>query len=587
MIQIIQTENKRSRTFGWVQDPGSLLSLRDVVAVFDPASQKHAELVCETIPALVSERDGRERLLRAMNARPLRLSYPDLVGSAFSPRSAASCNGIIQAAVKGQLRPFIADWPADNFVRWAHAFGFIRYNYADDTFEITENGLALTAARESDTALSPGEKSLLTDAALAYPPAIRILCLLSEENAHLTKFEIGRQFGFVGESGFTNMPQDLLVQALASAETPEEKNQLKADWEGSADKYARMIAKWLSKLGLVQQIPKTVTAVVAGREYAQSIGQAYVITADGLTALRRAFGKSRHKRIPKRISFEMLATNAPGREYLRVRRAYLIKILSESKTPLTAKKIANALLAYGLVVPPETIRDDIQGFVNIGLDVVDSPGGYIWKDCLEDFVIPHPRELSTASLLEIKDELRKRLDKIPHSYLSLVDLAYDSKQHRLFEMNTVELLTKEARFLGLHLGGARKPDGIIYTDMPGKNYGVIIDTKAYSKGYGLPISQADEMERYIRENHTRSKAMNPAEWWNHFPAHIGEFYFLFVSGHFTRGIEAKLKRLSISAGANGAALAVVNLLLCANAIQKGTLTHEQVRDKFENKELTI
>ena len=49
--------------------------------------------------------------------------------------------------MKGQVRDFISDWPADNFVRWAQALGFIKYNYFDDSFEITEEGLNLTGAK--------------------------------------------------------------------------------------------------------------------------------------------------------------------------------------------------------------------------------------------------------------------------------------------------------------------------------------------------------------------------------------------------------------------------------------------------------
>ena len=52
-----------------------------------------------------------------------KLKYSDLVGTAFNPRSSARCNGIVQATVKGQQRPFISDWPADNFVRWAQCLG--------------------------------------------------------------------------------------------------------------------------------------------------------------------------------------------------------------------------------------------------------------------------------------------------------------------------------------------------------------------------------------------------------------------------------------------------------------------------------
>ena len=86
---------------------------------------------------------------RNVNAKPLALKYKLLTGTSFTPRSASRCNGIVQAAVKGQKRAFIVDWAADNFVRWAHAVGFIKYNYADDTFSITEKGLELTRSNKA------------------------------------------------------------------------------------------------------------------------------------------------------------------------------------------------------------------------------------------------------------------------------------------------------------------------------------------------------------------------------------------------------------------------------------------------------
>ena len=56
------------------------------------------------------------------------------------------------------------------------------------------------------------EQELLVNAILAYPPAIRILNLLSEtDEAHLTKFEIGQKLGFIGEDGFTSMPQKIFI----------------------------------------------------------------------------------------------------------------------------------------------------------------------------------------------------------------------------------------------------------------------------------------------------------------------------------------------------------------------------------------
>ena len=126
MIEIINVPTKDTRAFGWVQDSSNIDSLSDVVAVFDSESEFHSRLVKEIIPTVVLEGDGRQEMLDALNAKPLALKYKLLTGTAFTPRSASRCNGIIQAAVKGQKRPFIVDWAADNFVRWAHAVGFIK-----------------------------------------------------------------------------------------------------------------------------------------------------------------------------------------------------------------------------------------------------------------------------------------------------------------------------------------------------------------------------------------------------------------------------------------------------------------------------
>lgn len=67
----------------------------------------------------VAKVDGKSHFLEVLNSIPLKIKYADLVGTSFTPRSSARCNGIVQATVKGQVRDFISDWPADNFVRWA------------------------------------------------------------------------------------------------------------------------------------------------------------------------------------------------------------------------------------------------------------------------------------------------------------------------------------------------------------------------------------------------------------------------------------------------------------------------------------
>jgi hypothetical protein len=405
---------------------------------------------------------------------------------------------------------------------------------------------------------------------LSYAPAVRVLSLLNGENIHLTKFEIGRQLGFIGEGGFGSMPQGVLIRALAEIENAKEKNTMKADWEGASDKYARMIVRWLANLGFVRQVSKDVTVTVGGENFTETIGQAYIITAQGITALNRVLGKSRHPRIKKNICFEMLATKGADREYLRTRRALIIKRLSESKSAVIAEDLSAYLETQNISATADAIRDDVQGLCKIGLDVQISGNSFTWRDAISDFVIPVRGGITKSSVEETKDDLRSQISNIPHDYLSLLDLAYDSTQNRLFEMKTLQLLTEECGYAGTHLGGSRKPDGVIYSTTLPDNYGVIIDTKAYSGGYNLPISQADEMQRYVQENQRRDKGENPNEWWSNFGGDIQRFYFMFVSGHFVGRYQEQIERVSRITSTRGAAVEISRLLLTADSV-KGNL----------------
>lgn len=583
MINVIPIQANRFRTFGWVQDPSDFRSLCDVVAIFNKESSKYIELKDSIIPRLIEERDGKQHLLEALNANPLRITYADLVGTAFTPRSSARCNGIVQATVPGQVREFIGDWPADNFVRWAHALGFIEYHYEDDTFSITQNGIELTNARTEGNEINDIEKQIITTAVLAYPPAVRILKLLAEtEETHLTKFEIGKKLGFVGEGGFTSLPQSILIRALAAEPSTKEKNKMRSDWEGSSDKYARMIAKWLIKLGLVEQIAKEITVSVGGVAYIETIRQAYVITAAGINALNRIDGRSRHRRISKNVCFEMLATKGSDREFLRTRRAFILKIISERDNQICVEEIKDYLESKGINASVDTILDDVQGLINIGLNIVIDEDEFIWNDSINDFTLPLPQNLTCSDLIEIKEELREELTHLSHDFLALIDLAYDSAQYRLFEMKTLELLVEECNYQGTHLGGSRKPDGICYTEDMSSNYGIIIDTKAYSGGYNLPIAQADEMERYVRENQTRNIDVNPNSWWENFPEELENFYFMFVAGHFKGNYLNQIDRIKRNTDVSGVAVDIKKLLIIANQYKAGAISHSEIETDFFN-----
>ncbi len=372
---------------------------------------------------------------------------------------------------------------------------------------------------------------------------------------------------------------------LATEEDMIEKNKLRTDTEGSSDKYARMIAKWLTKIGFLKQVTKEVSVKIGNDIYSENIGQSYVITANGIKALNKARGKSKYKKIAKNISWEMLATKGNDRDYIRTRRAYIIKTLVENKVGVSLEEIRDTLeMQYRMSELFTVVKDDIQGLINIGLNIKFLNNKYYFDDEINDFVIPRIKNVENekADITIQKDNLREKLDSISHEYLSLIDLSYDSKQNRLFEMKVVELLTKECDYKGMHLGEARKPDGIIYTTDLENNYGVIIDTKAYSRGYDLPISQVDEMTRYIEENNKRDKARNSNEWWKNFGDNVNDYYFSFVSGEFKGNIKEKLNRISNTTNIKGAAITIFSLIVLANEINSNRMKMNEVKSIFNN-----
>ena len=586
MIDIVNTPSKDTRAFGWVQDASNINSLCDVVALFDSESDFHNRLISELIPNLVSESDGKSKMIDALNSKPLSLKYKLLTGTSFTPRATSRCNGIIQAAVKGQKRPFLGDWPADNYVRWAHAVGFIKYNYAEDSFSITQNGLKLT-----HSTTSAEKESILINAILSHPPAYRILSLLKNPDTQLTKFELAENLGFNGEEGFICYPVRSIVAALAESKKTKGQNKISSNWESSSDKYARTIAQWLHHLGLIDNCKKDVTVEYGHIFYSASLG-AFRITPKGERILRNIDGNSKHPKTKKIVSYEIFATKGSDREYLRLRRALILKCIVENKNRTTYEEIQKFLKANNIDDSIETIKDDALGFINLGLNITTSDNSVFLNDIIADFQIPVYKDLTSKSeLSKEKDEIRKQLKSLSHDYLSLMDLAFDPKQNRLFEIKAMDLFLNECGFYGRHLGGTNKPDGVLYTEETypsesnNENYGIIVDMKAYSKGYNLPINQQDEMKRYISNNQKRDEKINPTKWWEEFPDYLNKFYFMFVSGTFKGDLADKLNKIYLETKISGVAMKIISALLIADKIKSNEMTLKDFENKFCNKVL--
>ncbi len=564
------------RTFGWVQEAYTIANLKNVVRVFVPDSAINKLLKTDKIPRLITDEYHKDEMIEHLNTPKMNIPYTLLKGKGTPKgytRTNAPCSGIIQAVLPGQRKEYQSDWPADSFLRWAVSIGFLDYDREKDTCSISELGYRY-AVSEDD---SKEEKEILTEAFLSYPPVCRILSLLESGNS-MTKFEIGCQLGFVGEAGFTSIPQNLILQGLSASTTSEERNKLLSDTEGTSDKYVRTICAWLKSIKWVMQVPKSVTADLGYMTHTDTIPQSYQITLEGKKILKYATGSSKYKRIDKRVMWDMLATKPSDRNYLRNRRTYLIKYLSTTYRSLD--EIIAHLQTKGMAEDTGTISDDIQGLINIGINVNKSGDKFKIMDSIIGLEIPDSVKSVGAvksDLSLLKDDIRKKLSHINHKYLVLIDLGFDGQADREYELQTADLLTGELDFKGSRLGDTRKPDVCVYHD----TNGLIIDNKAYGNGYSLPIKQADEMFRYIEENQKRDKALNSNEWWTIFDDAVSKFNFAFVSGEFTGGFKDRIENISRRSGINGAAINSVNLLLLAEEIKSGRLSYADAFDMFE------
>lgn len=573
----------KNRAKGWIQDPGSLENLISVVECFDHNTSTHQNLI-NKIQELVLQQDGRQTLIDQLNSRNgynnyPKISYRNLVGTAFTPRSNARCNGILQALIPGQRRAFISDWPANNFLRWAETFGFVQYYPEDDSYSITDFGLRLTQSVNLEAKFN-----IIKEALLQYSPVTRILELLynqyvtNPDNPLLTKFELGRELGFRGEEGFTTYPQHLVVQTIFLY--PSQKNEILTNWEGSSDKYARMICGWLShsQIRWIEQQPKTVTINIDVQTYTADIPQSYKITILGIKAFQLSRARSRHRRIPKRVYFEMLATKSSDKDYLRTRRAFIIQYLNNWRS---LQQIQTHLKRNGINdVPLEVIQDDVMNLKRIGLSVnINSRNEFKISDNIIELHIPPlsiPR-LIPSFVTQIKNELSSQIRYLEHSFFDLVDLSFDSKQNRLFELRIVELLNLMNDFRAIHLPGGNRPEIIAYSPINMPINGVIMDAKAYGKGFNIPNSERDKMIRYINEYNQRNPALNRNRWWERFQAPnypVNPIKFCFVSGDFIGKFLNQVRYIFTQTGNQGGVITSKVLILKVDNVLNPHTTYD-------------
>ncbi len=571
------------RTYGWIQNPSSFQSLKKVVQIFDVNSLHYQNLKDNLIETIYNENVKSELKDKLLN-NIYKFNYLELVGTsknkegkAAKSRKAAVADALIQISIEPQQmgatgKTWTDNWTADGFLRWAVSFNFVKVNRKTDTFSITEKGLAFSQAKDEEQ-----ELEILRAALLAYPPATQILSLLEKSETYCTKYYLGSKLGFRGEKGFTSYNEDIMYNWLSSA-TPEEKRKIKSNIEGTSDKYARGICNWLKNVGFIEtrQVKRTFSN---GRNEGF---QGYKITARGIAALHRSKGYSSNKRIEKFVMWEFFATDGHNRDYVRTRRAFIVKLLH---SPISLNKLVSEMRNKGFQDSKEIFQSDIEGLKLFGLRINHQNNKFKLLDKISDFSIPQ-LNLTTElrdELIEQQKAIFLQKTKLPIEYIELLEIARDGNRSRDFEIVTMGLFRDIYKINSTVLGGSRKPDGLLHMS----DFGVIVDTKAYADGYSKNIAQADEMIRYIEDNKRRDSNRNPTKWWEIFPQTIPEnkFYFLWISSSFVNKFPEQLNYTAQETQTVGAALNVEQLLLGADAILKNKLTIRKVVDSFKNQEI--
>lgn len=593
------------RTLGWIQNPNNLNSLKMVVGLFVKDSPAYLWMLNERLPLLVNlsliEQNDYQIIVNHLKNHPESESYALLKGRGIQQggsRALALCSSIIQAAIDGQQKrtytdksnkkviikkPYTDDWSADGYLRWAIACGLLVYNNNDDSCSITELGKKLALSQDG----SAEEAEFFTIALLHYPPVIRILSLL-RDNSDQTKFDIGQQLGFKGELGFTSFERKVVAYDYSCAQDKVEKQKIKSNEEGDADKYARTICSWLAKMQWVDIKEKYFEEYYNNKKCSVKF-QTYSITRKGEKALIKARGNSKHPRIARIVYYEMLASfKAKDADYLRSIRA---KILQQLYYPKKLDKISQNLNAEDLTVSPSAVFDHIQGLRSIGLEISEKNGVYQLKDKIRYLIVPAKNPTLLDNIQIIKDRVREKLHFIDHDYLVLIDFAYSTSASksiknndaRLFEIKTANLLTKELNFSGLRLGDSNRPDVIISY----KKQGVIIDNKAYSRGFTLDAHNRDEMNRYVGEALQRTPGVPKNEWWKNFKPEVSQYFFLFVTSFVKGDIKANLQSIHTlnQDKPYGAVIDVENLLYVSEGIKSHQLKYVDFFSLFKNEEI--
>lgn len=224
------------------------------------------------------------------------------------------------------------------------------------------------------------------------------------------------------------------------------------------------------------------------------------------------------------------------------------------------------------------IELQLEGLERIGIQVEKNLKGIRILGKIAGLDIPE-KSPETEEITKIKQRIIDNTCYINEVYYILVDYAYNTSKEAApkFEEETHNLFVTELGFKGTHLGGSSKPDNIISEN----ETGIVIDNKAYSKGFRLSVSMKDEMVRYLTELINKSASINPNQWWTKFDSQVKNYKFLFISSLFNGDIKGNINKVSARTSINGGAINIENLLYLADNIKGGKISRTEALNLFD------
>lgn len=591
LITVTEYKKLNNHTFGLGQDVAhDLTNLAKVASLFIYDSKINKWLRSERLNTVVSDEKIRKNLYNAINKINIKLTHLQLGGK----RTKSEANSLVQAIFDGQgKRLAIVDWAAQNYVSVTVAFGLIKFERETDSYKITD--LGKLAVELYDNGQKDKLNEFFYERLLEYPYASWLLRLTgSEPSKRFSKFDLGMNFGFIDELGFSTAPLNIYLDNLAQAEIdndPQLRKETKSNFESTGDKYMRWLAGVLVHYKLLNsQISTKTVHNYLGTDYELSIGTTYQITGKGLRALNQANGKSKYSRSIKRVMWEYFAPKAKDAIRKKTVRALIIKYLSESPKGKSATDISKFINNNypSLETTPEEIIDDTIGLNRIGIEISIEGENLLLKEKLFPFDIPIKQNVSFVKeeIDILKDKLRKQLKLTSHTYLKGIDIAFKKRttnaENTEFESISVSLFTKEMSFFGHHLGGASKPDGIVWNN----DFLFILDSKAYHQGFPLTKNYTDPMLRYLTELEARNPKVIP-NWWDMIPKDIDNKYFVYVSGKFKGNYLKLLNDFKIASKHDGGALEFIKLLLLTENFKSGLMTVEEIKEEILGTDIGI